>query len=233
MKLFYYYSAIFLLFLFISCSEKDPEAIDQLFFETGVNSGKIDFSLYSSVSQRQKVYSEDFNDNSKAWGISTTSYGSYKISGGNYQIDYNRQGYYTSIKTPLNKTFYDKNFEIEANIKIATTYGYPPSNWAGIIWNRSDNLSNLIQFSNEGKIWIGQVTNNTPTVWKTIEDIKTLINTKEYNLLTVRRINTEYYFFINKKFLFKYKYDPILYTEIGIKIEACLVYIDFINFYTL
>jgi hypothetical protein len=155
---------------------------------------------YSSYSYKDKnrFFTEEFSDNDRSWSTGT--------SGKSYGSVYN--GYYT-WKSKSNKSAWStqktvtidqgKDFEIEARIKYLAG-----KKTSGIMlqWGKSGSSSDNFnfEFTESGKYWIGRYYNGKYIASKDWT-ASSSFNKSGYNKLTVRKVGSKYYFFMNGKFV--------------------------------
>ncbi|HNX79589.1 MAG TPA: hypothetical protein PKJ24_06885 [Prolixibacteraceae bacterium] len=230
------YFPLLLIFVLVSCGkEKDPESIDELFFDPA-GTGEKAYSVYSNVEAAQKsvLVKEDFNDNAMKWftGQKSTTGEKYdfQIVQGKYIIDYNKAGYYTTTFNDFDVTAFSEDFEIETSIWIQSIYqsNAEVKNFAGLVWNRNESSSRYFMSTYDKKVLIGASESSQTTPWKNWENSPLLLGT--YNKLTLRKVGGYFYFFINEKFLYKRDVESVSYPGVGFRVSDCKVYIDYLYF---
>ena len=170
------------------------------FFAISLNSIFAQYQDYNTLNsfQREIIYFDDFtydmglkitND-----GISSGSY-HYKY----YQLSSNSAGYIGTlpIKEKIDE---NRDFQIEATIKFVEGQD---NNGNGIIWGKSnDSWANyfIFSFTGNGSFSINKRENsnfNTIVPWTN----SSYIRLNEENKLSINKLGSNYYFFINEKFV--------------------------------
>ncbi len=216
-KIFNKYLILVIISTFMSCiTEKNPEIIEDLFFEGNI----IDDSLYKTYNyiqsdQHQSLLYDDVDTDSGLWpNIATGDITSEHTSDG-YLIN-NTYEHDRFISVNIDD-FENTNFEIEFVMKLENSTS---SESSGFFWG-DDNIAPhkfyYYKFSNNPQAielgeWYGLFDS-----WYDSEDlINFSINTSSFNKFTIRKINNKYYFFINEIFLFDTFIEPFFGNNIGI-----------------
>lgn len=230
---------LFVMLVISACSEYEPGDIDELFF-TLSNDGKPDFKEYSAIDSVNKevVFFEGFNNNAGKWfeGNNSTIGNQYDfhIRDGFYFMDYDNWGGDDAVvsKNIVGEIF-SGNFEIETSVEFLDSHSDSEDD-LGIIWNyfNNDNRPVVYYFKacfSTKVITIGSDNESQYTVWKTIEADKSPLKNSPFVKLTLRRIDNYYYFFINEVYVEKYRFQPIMYNEVGILVGNCGIRADYIQ----
>jgi hypothetical protein len=242
MKSKFSYALFAMIFLF-SCTEKEPEDIDDLFFDDGQGIEKVDYSVFTSIPQahKQMVYSEGFSDNSAKWfeGKSTiyNSLYDFHISGGYYYMDYNATGKVSGFSKDVGANFFSGDFEMEASLELLKVYSGPSGKF-GIVWNENDISGNDSYYFFEETydsrlISIGTVNGSVRTNWKTVDKSKSSVLDNPNVKLTVRRVGNYYYFFVNEIFMCKYNFQGVSFGKTGVFLTQCSLRADHFKVFTL
>lgn len=188
--------AIFSLF-FTSCYEDvEPEILDDHFF-----SAEVDIRYrYDAIKESQKtvVYSENFSAGLGNWPSVNANGLTTGLRQGKYVLNNTRDDLIRWINEDIDFNKYP-NFELESNIRIISS-----ASSGGGIGLSSDN-GNLVglTLNTESEVScfsIDKATNKT-TKYKDRETLNGLNPTGASLPLTIRRIQGNYYFFVDKKSL--------------------------------
>lgn len=156
---------------------------------------------------------EEFNDNKNNWSLSDNSQVLSKIENGKlfYQSK-DSNAYANSIVVPLEGP---ANWEIELKIK----YLQGRVNGAnGLIWGEEEVLKKnnfWFGFSGDGSYIITRY-ESTKFIHFVDWTNSALVNKNDFNILTVRKFNSRYYFFINNSFVYEAYYIPLYGNRISI-----------------
>ncbi|NWJ52108.1 MAG: hypothetical protein HXX14_14730 [Bacteroidetes bacterium] len=104
-----------------------------------------------------------------------------------------------------------RDFEIEAMIKLEK--GDPNEAGSGLIWGKEASRFYFFGFNQSGFLVVAK---NNPT-WTILQDWEKhfMLNKKEYNLLTVRKVAGTMFCFINMKLFYTGPYQPFFGTKLG------------------
>lgn len=154
-----------------------------IFFIPFLTFAQLDYSDYD-LSQKKKVFSEDFDYNRKGWDITETQY----MTKGKLHIE--DCDYTPDIKFKI-KT--NRNFEIETSIKVLID-----NSWLSkIMWGQEDDTHFFSYgFNTDYQYYICEYDGNEKC-YKSKMTTKT-INNDDFNKLTIRKVGKMYYFFINE-----------------------------------
>ena len=118
------------------------------------------------------------------------SFGEYHY--GYFELKSTSSGYLGATADLKKEIDQKRDFEIEASIM----FGSGKEN--GIIWGKKDNNNNYhFGFSGNGQFSIYKTDNGSLKHFKN-RTISRKVNKKNYNKLTIRKVNSTYYFFINE-----------------------------------
>jgi hypothetical protein len=235
--------ALFAMVMLLSCTEKEPEEIDDLFFDNGPGSEKIDYSVFSTIPQANKklIFSDGFTDNSGKWfeGKSTifNSLYDFHIANGFYFMDYNVSGKVSGFTKDVGASLFSGDFEIEANLEILKTYSGTSGKF-GMVWNDNNNSNNETYYFFEETydsrlITVGAVNGNIRTNWKTADKSNSTILNNTQVKLTVRRVGDFYYFFVNENFICRHTYQNVSFGNTGVFLTQCSIKVDYFKVFTL
>jgi hypothetical protein len=104
-----------------------------------------------------------------------------------------------------------RDFEIEAMIKLEK--GDPNEAGSGLIWGKEASKFYFFGFNQSGFLTVAK---NNPS-WTILQDWEKhyMLNKKEYNLLTVRKVAGTMFCFINMKLFYTGPYQPFFGTKLG------------------
>ena len=104
-----------------------------------------------------------------------------------------------------------RDFEIEAMIKLEK--GDPNEAGSGLIWGKEASKFYFFGFNQSGFLTVAK---NNPS-WTILQDWEKhyMLNKKEYNLLTVRKVAGAMFCFINMKLFYSGPYQPFFGTKLG------------------
>ena len=190
---------------------------------------KSGFEVYEKVSTDFKkiIFEDNFDSNINGWWIEKQ--GKYKgqIIGGYYHVSYPDRTKSLLQSVVLNET---SDFEIECSIKLdvgSTPFG--TSSAVGIVWGRHDYDKNQFSFTYNS---IGQTAakkRSSSTKFKNYVpwERNDHINSGQYNKLTVRKIGTNYYFFVNEKFLASFPFESFFGNRLGFAVSNGNIVVDY------
>lgn len=165
-------------------------------------------SLYSqrnyhdySSSEKRVIFLDNFVDNRNNWNIINNSGESLTIK--NHRFTYqskNEKAKANYLNVDMNQ---NKNWEIELKIKYVKGQD---NNSNGLVFGAYGRNSKrfIFAFSGNGYYNIFNFESNSFVVdWK----LSNIVNRFDYNLLTVRKVSSKYYFFLNKKYVASCPYE--------------------------
>lgn len=175
-----------------------------------IKKSKKDYN-FISFSEKKKFISEEFDDPyDKSWtkGSDGESFG--EIYNGYYTFkSLNNVAWVSTKKHYIDQ---DRDFEITARFKYVSG---KENSGLMLVWGRNSNKDNFnFEFNANGEYWIGTYNDgsfNASKSWTASLDI----NKKDYNLLTVRKIENNYYYFINREFVHSETFKPFFGDKIG------------------
>ena len=183
---------------------------------------------YHSISSEEKtaIFYDDFNDNRNKWGLGHEPRDwSEVIEDGRLLF----QSYDDDAKEDLIKVEFDhkRDFEIETYIRFAKG---DSMKFFGLQWGKSSDFNNQYDFliSGNGLFTIDKFSGEfydyiPPTPSGLIK--KTL-----YNKLTIRKINNNYYFFINEELVHSMPFREFFGDFIGFQVSNnSSIYIDYLR----
>jgi len=206
-------STLFILFVLITSQMITKQSIAQ-----------SNYNDYSS-SQRTDIFFDDFDDNQHEWPyIQDGETWTGKIANG--YMYYESKGN-TSIYQARNVTLNEReDFELEARFRHA---GGATDQSDGFDWGRNaDGHRDSFGFSGNGQYLIsrydGTWSNDIP--WTS----SALVNKTTYNKLTVRKVQSTYYFFLNERLVHTMPFRPLKGHAVGFSINANItIHVDFLR----
>ncbi|NOU17827.1 MAG: caspase family protein [Bacteroidales bacterium] len=176
------------------------------------------------------VFKDDFVDNRNKWYLYNNE---YKTNG---RIE---NGYYfLQVLDSVSKIIRheilinpNSDFEIEASIKFVKGND---NAFIGMCWSRKD-VKNyyLFGFSGNGYYRVNKLINDE---WVPIlKWVKSpLVKTKDYNKLTIRKVDNTYCFFLNEELVHSMPYEPLMGNWMGFEApDSTIIYTDYWNVKTL
>ncbi|MBK6904883.1 MAG: hypothetical protein IPH04_19265 [Saprospirales bacterium] len=198
-----YKSALFVSFLILlGCGKEENEnLVEHLFLEEA--SGVVNLKDYAGIAPEARFgfLFDDFEDNDQGWDVSNDAESSTRVEDGVYKIQSkNSTSFVFSISS--GGLDFGKDFEMEASIKISQSGGAGRN---GLVWGvgYSPFTFNNFSVNNQKETWIG-VWDGNAGAYAPWNDwwLTGFVNPEgNFNKLTVRRVEGQYYFFVNEKFI--------------------------------
>jgi hypothetical protein len=188
-----------------------------------------DYTAFKQT-ERLALFSEDFIDNKNNWylGIKENVWFENLQEGTLYF-----QSFEDVPKEDFKEVFIDQNQDFEIELKIRFEKGIP-NKFFGLQWGKSTTETKQFDFffNGQGQFTIdkytGEFTDFVPVT------ASKLINNYTYNTLTVRKVASNYYFFINQQLVHKMPFEPFFGNAIGFQVaEKSSVQIDYLHVYQL
>ncbi len=210
-KLSLHFIVFFALFIVSSCDKSlNDHEIYAVFFDEMSNIEELnklhDYSY--QFSNKVVYYYEDFNNpNSTNWGVGNSKYSNRKIGNGHYIIK-SYMDHISSLKLNYDQT---KDFQIEMTITDISWGGIQSKPFAGLVFDITEEggMSLIVRcISSKSQVIVFDITNNKDLFQTSNLAAKTPIT------FTIRKINGNVSYFINKKFLYKTIYNHVE-TNIG------------------
>jgi len=203
----------------------------------------ISYGSQVTFTTEEPVFSfhEDFDDNSNDWYTGTFDYGSAEITGGEYVMAYQQEGYLWRSwidVTDLASVANEEDFEINTSLKnlpYAFAVAYDVLN-AAIVWDCGD--ANFKYFVIRKELGSNPAL-STPTYYYstgsydgsyTIWQSFTSFSGSDVNTISIKKANGYYYFFINDEQVFKQSYSSITYDGVGFFVDNATVRADYLYF---
>ncbi len=174
-------------------------------------------SNYNNYSEnnRDNLFFENFqsytNRNSIRAVNDGSSVGEYHY--GYFELKSTSSEFIGQLADPKKEIDQKRDFEIEASIMFVSG---KDNNSNGIIWGHKDNNNKYdFGFSGNGQFSIGKRDNGSFIFLKNWT-ISSVINKNDYNKLTIRKVNSTYYFFINESLVYSCPFEEFYGNEIYI-----------------
>ena len=181
-------------------------------------------SSYSDYgySQRDNLYYDSFNDNYHKWKVGYGSDYSASITSGYYKWAHTgSEGTTSTDKEIILDT--SKDFEIEAKYKIANS---SDSYLQSITWGGSDSERNYFGFTPDGQYRISNYEDGEFSAYKDFTELSS-IKKYDYNKLTVRKVDSKMYFFINGILVHTMYFKRFYGNLIGLEAASATLHIDY------
>lgn len=211
--------------IFLSCTEKDPEIIQGLFFQEHDESDipeetpePTDYKVYNAIdsNQRESYIYDDFVEESTNWNEINNGYFSVVQANGYLQVKNNYSNTaYIYQKSVID--FSEMDFEIEYIVKRVDKKAF---NKVGFSWGGSSDplkiyymiLSDAYGLSVEIGDFDGEV--NTWTVDSSLETYS--VTSYDLNKYTIRKVDSQYYFFVNEKLFYNTSVKDFYGNKVGL-----------------
>jgi len=154
-------------------------------------------------------FDDNFSNNTNEWGVGTTEDVFRSVEKGYYLFQCYIESYYSTTKSIIiDET---RNFQIETAVKIAEGRDNIEN---GLIWGMLENSSYRFCFSKQGEFTIYKMDDGSVV---DIVDYTPADNyyANDYNKLTVRKFNKNYYFFFNEILVHTAPFESLYGQKIG------------------
>jgi hypothetical protein len=180
------------------------------FFTLSNSSGQ---SLYSDYKHEDKTdyFFDSFNDNSNNWETNI-KYGSSSVNSGYYYLR-SKSIYAANSYQSID---FDTNSDFEIETSFRKTSG-KSTTLQSLIWGCSSSQKNYFGFTGGGNFrisWYDGTKYHAYKDWTTSSSI----NTESYNRLTIRKVKSLMYFFINKKRVYTMPFKSFFGDRIGFQV---------------
>ena len=167
---------------------------------------------YEDYLTYENIFTDDFLNNNAGWptGLSANGCYSSKIENGAFEITSTCKDAYPSYWIPRS-TDITRDFEIETELLFVRGEN---NNSLSLVWGKDDKYNGLyFGISGNGQYKISQYNGS----WINLKDwtASDLVHMTDYNKLTVRKIGTKYYFFLNEKLAMTSDFYPFFGNQIG------------------
>jgi hypothetical protein len=184
-----------------------------------------DPSVYSYSGTKEKFFLDDFYDNSNGWAEKDDEKVTININGGNLNFKTNQDIFYSAWKT-LDLFDESRNWEIESRMKFVSGQAKYEN---CIIWGGADGKSLRFGFTGNGSYTAYRIDDGTITDFRDYTFSSELKNS-DYNILTVRKVGNQLYFFINQVFIMSAGNEPFYGKRFGFLVgKSTLMKFDYIK----
>lgn len=188
--------------------------------------------IYTAYTPDQKIplFTEEFVDNKNNWylGIKENVW-FQNLQDGTLFF----QSFENVPKEDYKPVYIDQNKDFEIELKIRLDKGIQ-NKFNGLQWGKSAAESKQFDFffNGQGQYTIDKFT-GTFTDFVPVTSTK-LINNYTYNTLTVRKVGSKYYFFLNQQLIHSMPFEPFFGNGIGFQVaEKSSVQIDYLKVWQL
>ncbi|WP_159949832.1 caspase family protein [Polaribacter septentrionalilitoris] len=171
--------------------------------------GQSSYSYYSS-SEKETVFYDSFLNNNKYWSTSSSERSSGNIISGKYYWKSNTSSVATTDKTISISTA--KDFEIEG--KFLVLESKKKTVLHSLVWGGLGNKRYYFGYTQNGDFRISYYDGTSYTALKDWTN-STSIYSSSYNKLTVRKVRSKMYFFINEKLVHTMPFKTFFGNKIG------------------
>ena len=178
-------------------------------------------------SDREDIFYDSFNDNSNYWLVGNRNFGIGKIESG----DYNWTAKSNSAATTTNsvKIDTDRDFQIETRFKRVS--GTKDNTLQSVLWGCSSTKKNYFGFTADGSYRISWYDGTKYNAYKDWTSSSSLSKTG-YNRLTIRKVGSRMYFFINETRVYSMSFKSFFGNEVGFNAPSfSTVIVDWIEAY--
>jgi hypothetical protein len=187
-----------------------------------------DPNVYHSISSEEKtaLFYDDFDDNRYKWGLGEAKNDWLeKVSEGHLHFrsfDDNAKEDLIHFEIEQNK-----DFEIETSIRFVEGDSLK---FFGLQWGKSDDFNNQYDFLISGNNFV-TIDKYSGEFFDYLEPSALDFLRKGYfNKLTIRKLNTNYYFFVNEQLIFSMPFKPFFGNYIGFQVaENSSIQIDYLK----
>lgn len=189
--------------------------------------------VYNAYTPDKKVplFVEEFTDNKNSWylGIKENVWFQNLQEGTLFF-----QSYESVPKEDCKEVFIDQNKDFEIELKIRLDKGIQ-NKFNGLQWGKSATEAKQFDFffNGQGQFTIDKFVGGTFTDFVPTKATK-LINNYTYNTLTVRKVGSKYYFFLNQELVHSMPFEPFFGNGIGFQVaEKSSTQIDYLKVWQL
>ena len=187
-----------------------------------------DPNVYHSISSEEKtaLFYDDFDDNRSNWGLGQIKNDWLEaIADGNLHF----QSFDNNAKEDLInfEIGQNKDFEIETAIRFANGDSIK---FFGLQWGKSADFNNQYDFLISGSNYV-TIDKYFGEFFDYLEPaISEFLRKNHFNKLTIRKLNTNYYFFINEQLIYSMPFKPFFGNYIGFQVsENSSILIDYLK----
>ena len=170
-----------------------------------------DMRRYNSLipSQKEVIFEENFFDNRHTWPVGESAFTRRELTYGAFHFQAKDQGAYLMTKYIPFDT--QKDFELEVRMKVASGDHPVMLHWGGV----GEHQQFYLGFTSEQYAFAGAKDTGT-AVGRTFA----ALSPRDYNLLTIRKIQGRYYFYVNQQFFDVGMYEPLTRQQVGFYVGA-------------
>ncbi len=187
-----------------------------------------DPNVYHSISSEEKtaIFYDDFDDNRYKWGLGEAKNDWLEKIAEGYlhfrSFDDNAKEDLINFKIEQNK-----DFEIETAIRFVEGDSL---RFFGLQWGKSDDFNNQYDFLISGNNYI-TIDKYSGEFFDYLEpSVSDVLKKDHFNKLTIRKLNTNYYFFVNEQLIFAMPFKPFFGNYIGFQVgEYSSILIDYLK----
>ncbi len=187
-----------------------------------------DPNVYHSISSEEKtaIFYDDFDDNRYKWGLGEAKNDWLEKIAEGYlhfrSFDDNAKEDLINFKIEQNK-----DFEIETAIRFVEGDSL---RFFGLQWGKSDDFNNQYDFLISGNNYI-TIDKYSGEFFDYLEpSVSDVLKKDHFNKLTIRKLNTNYYFFVNEQLIFAMPFKPFFGNYIGFQVgENSSILIDYLK----
>jgi hypothetical protein len=187
-----------------------------------------DPNVYHSISSEEKtaLFYDDFDDNRNNWGLGQVENDWLeKVVDGNL----NFQSFDSHAKEDLIpfKIEQNKDFEIETAIRFV--HG-DSLKFFGLQWGKSADFNNQYDFLISGNNYV-TIDKYSGEFFDYLEpSVSEFLRNNHFNKLTIRKLNTNFYFFVNEQLIYSMPFKPFFGDYIGFQVsENSSILIDYLK----
>lgn len=187
-----------------------------------------DPNVYHSISSEEKtaMFYDDFDDNRYNWGLGRVDNDWYEtmVDGKLHFQSFDNHAKEDLISYEIDQ---NKDFEIETAIRFLNGDSIK---FFGLQWGKSADFNNQYDFLISGNNFV-TIDKYSGEFFDYLEPSASDFLKKEYfNKLTIRKLNTNYYFFVNEQLIFSMPFKPFFGSYIGFQVgENSSILIDYLK----
>jgi hypothetical protein len=160
------------------------------------------------------IFFDDFNNNKNNWTVANNKDESARIENGYYYLTANGHAYGEAQEVKIDT---QKDFEIEAKIKILSGESDHKNYYSMLFWGREGMEGNYFTFAKDGFVSVEKCDgkNQSDCITKSGSLQKSDLKPDEFNLYQLKRTGKVYSFFINGKQFYEMPFAPFFGDLIG------------------
>ncbi|MGB0524201.1 MAG: caspase family protein, partial [Flammeovirgaceae bacterium] len=199
--------------------------VNLLLFQAHFAFSQSSYYDYAS-SDRSNVFYDSFESNAKNWTTGSTSSRVGRMENGHY--------YWASVAssgtaTTTKEVYVDTNKDFEIEAKIKRYSGSKSTLLQSLLWGCGYTKKNYFGFTGDGSYrisWYDGQNYKAYKDWTTSSSIKKY----DYNKMTIRKVKSTMYFFINGVFVHSMTYKPFFGNKIGFQAaSSSTLHIDYLR----